>query len=120
VNYHYNYDVKDDYYYVNFGAEENRKGDYTKGYYYVDQPDGRRQKVNYYVDGYSGFVADVTYEGQAKYAENYNKPYGQYNTYKNKESYKGYEPKPYENKGYAGPSYPTYEPKSYSQPKSYL
>ena len=29
-------------------------------------PDGRRQIVNYYVDGYSGYVADVKYEGDYK------------------------------------------------------
>ena len=29
-------------------------------------PDGRRQIVNYYVNGYSGYVADVKYEGDYK------------------------------------------------------
>jgi Insect cuticle protein len=61
--------------YANFGHEENRKGDYTKGSYYVDLPDGRRQRVNYYVDGYSGYVAEVTYEGEIKYYNDYESPY---------------------------------------------
>ena len=29
-------------------------------------PDGRTQTVTYKVDGYSGFVADVKYDGYAK------------------------------------------------------
>lgn len=69
--------MKDDYTYVDFGHNENRNGDNTKGQYYVVLPDGRRQVVNYYVDGYSGYVADVKYEGGYKtydYKPSYYKP----------------------------------------------
>ena len=45
---------------------EARDGDKTTGNYNVVLPDGRRQNVNYYVDGYSGYVADVSYDGYAK------------------------------------------------------
>ncbi|XP_076059560.1 pro-resilin-like [Oratosquilla oratoria] len=49
-----------------FGHQESRDGDYTQGSYYVLLPDGRLQRVNYNVDGDSGFVAEVTYEGEAR------------------------------------------------------
>ena len=45
---------------------EARDGDKTTGSYSVILPDGRKQTVNYYVDGYSGYVADVQYDGYAK------------------------------------------------------
>ncbi|XP_018017630.1 uncharacterized protein LOC108674211, partial [Hyalella azteca] len=45
-----------------FGASEKRDGDFTSGSYFVDLPDGRRQKVAYYVTPESGYVANVTYE----------------------------------------------------------
>ena len=45
---------------------EARDGDNTKGTYSVVLPDGRRQTVDYYVNGYSGYVADVKYDGYAK------------------------------------------------------
>ncbi|XP_042858244.1 pro-resilin-like [Penaeus japonicus] len=51
----------------NFGHQQSDDGYTTKGSYYVDLPDGRRQKVSYYVSGDSGFVAEVTYEGVAHY-----------------------------------------------------
>ncbi|XP_076059550.1 pro-resilin-like [Oratosquilla oratoria] len=47
----------------NFGHQESRDGDHTQGSYYVLLPDGRLQRVNYNVQGNSGFVAEVTYEG---------------------------------------------------------
>ncbi|XP_076059433.1 pro-resilin-like [Oratosquilla oratoria] len=49
-----------------FGHQESRDGDHTQGSYYVLLPDGRLQRVNYNVQGNSGFVAEVTYEGQAR------------------------------------------------------
>ncbi|XP_045106016.1 pro-resilin-like [Portunus trituberculatus] len=64
--YDFSYQVKDDYG-NDFGHRENRDGDYTEGFYYNLLPDGRLQKVKYEVDGYSGFVADVSYEGEAHY-----------------------------------------------------
>ena len=66
AHYSYDYAVKDDYHYVNMGQYESRYGDKTKGNYHVVLPDGRRKTVNYYVDGYSGYVADVQYDGYAK------------------------------------------------------
>merc|ERR1712001_706718 len=67
--YGYEYAVADDYSKANFGANEARDGYKTSGSYRVALPDGRTQVVNYHVDdGYSGYVADVSYEGQAHYA----------------------------------------------------
>ena len=46
-----------------FGHSESRAGDKTTGKYFVQLPDGRLQTVEYYVDGYSGYVAKVSYSG---------------------------------------------------------
>ena len=67
--YTFDYAVKDDYYGANFNAQESRDGYNTQGAYYVALPDGRTQKVTYYVDGDSGYVAEVSYEGEAQYPE---------------------------------------------------
>merc|ERR1711970_1436717 len=58
---------------LHFGHTENKDGYSTKGHYYVDLPDGRRQVVNYHVaDEYSGYVADVKYEtGHGGHAAGY-------------------------------------------------
>ena len=72
--YEYAYAVKDDYASVDFNANEARDGYATNGGYTVALPDGRIQTVTYTVtDGYSGYVADVSYTGEARYDDP--KPY---------------------------------------------
>ncbi|XP_040574201.1 uncharacterized protein [Lepeophtheirus salmonis] len=67
--YQYQYAVSDEYAGLNFGADEARDGYSTQGKYSVALPDGRIQTVSYNVaDAYSGYVADVTYSGEPKYA----------------------------------------------------
>ncbi|XP_050729802.1 pro-resilin-like isoform X2 [Eriocheir sinensis] len=66
AKYDFSYQVKD-YYGNDFGHRESREDEYTQGFYYNHLPDGRLQKVTYYVDGDSGYVADVSYEGEARY-----------------------------------------------------
>ncbi|XP_068238656.1 pro-resilin-like [Palaemon carinicauda] len=67
AKYDFNYAVKDDYSGNDFGHQEARDGYDTQGSYYVLLPDGRLQKVSYNVNGDSGFVAEVTYEGEPQY-----------------------------------------------------
>ncbi|XP_042239745.1 pro-resilin-like [Homarus americanus] len=67
AQYNFNWQVKDDPSGNDFGHEESRDGDNTQGSYYVLLPDGRLQRVTYTVDGNSGYVAEVTYEGEAQF-----------------------------------------------------
>merc|ERR1719402_1335195 len=67
--YTYSYAVADDYSKSNFQASESSDGAGTaEGSYSVALPDGRIQHVNYHTNDYDGYVADVTYDGQAQYA----------------------------------------------------
>ncbi|CAG0880213.1 unnamed protein product [Cyprideis torosa] len=66
-SYSYEYAVKDDYSGNDYSAQETRDGYNTQGSYRVLLPDGRVQTVTYTVNGDSGFVADVKYEGYARY-----------------------------------------------------
>ena len=66
--YTYNYAVADDYSKAVFSAGETSDGaSNVEGSYSVNLPDGRVQHVKYHSNGYDGFVADVTYEGEAHY-----------------------------------------------------
>merc|ERR1712027_117983 len=63
--YTYEYAVNDDYSKSAFDANESREQYLTTGKYSVALPDGRIQTVTYTVDGGAGYVADVTYQGEA-------------------------------------------------------
>lgn len=76
ANYHFKYSVED-YYGNDFGHEEWRDGDKTEGTYHVLMPNEVRQIVKYIVDGYSGYQADVTYEGTPK-SDSYEHDSGSY------------------------------------------
>nr|XP_045624401.1 pro-resilin-like isoform X1 [Procambarus clarkii] len=67
AKYDFNWAVKDDASGNDFGQQETRDGPHTQGSYYVLLPDGRLEKVAYNVNGDSGYVAQVTYEGQVQY-----------------------------------------------------
>lgn len=97
-SYNYQYGVRDAYG-NNFGHGETRDGYNTKGEYFVNLPDGRLQRVSYVVSGDSGYQAQVSYVGEARYP-----------AYTPKSSYA---PKPYyaPKPGY-GPA-PVYNPKPF-------
>ncbi|XP_042882242.1 cuticle protein 19-like [Penaeus japonicus] len=66
----FKWDVNDHYSGNEYSMQEHRDGEKTEGFYTVLLPDTRVQKVTYTINGDSGFVADVTYEGEAKEHEN--------------------------------------------------
>ena len=66
--YNFAWGVKDDASYNNFAHSENSDGNVVTGSYRVALPDGRTQIVNYRADS-NGYVADVKYEGEARYPE---------------------------------------------------
>ncbi|XP_018014438.1 uncharacterized protein LOC108671401 [Hyalella azteca] len=76
ARYDFRYIVKDEYGGNDFGHQESRSGQDTKGAYYVQLPDGRRQTVSYYVNKGSGYVAKVHYEGKAVHPQPKHVPTG--------------------------------------------
>ncbi|EFX72276.1 hypothetical protein DAPPUDRAFT_59192, partial [Daphnia pulex] len=66
--YTFDWAVLDEPSYNDFGHKENSDGKVVDGTYYVVLPDSRKQVVTYKADDY-GYVADVKYEGEAKYDE---------------------------------------------------
>ncbi|CAL4085959.1 unnamed protein product [Meganyctiphanes norvegica] len=71
--YAFAYAVKDDYKGVDFGHDESNDGHVTSGSYRVALPDGRTQIVTFTASDETGYVAEVTYIGEARYPET--KPY---------------------------------------------
>merc|ERR1711936_511437 len=65
----YQYGVKDEYSGANFGASETSDTKVVSGTYTVVLPDGRVQTVKYTADDYAGYVADVSYQGEAVYPD---------------------------------------------------
>ncbi|XP_063591472.1 pro-resilin-like [Penaeus indicus] len=65
AKYDFNYAVNDPPSGNDFGHQEARDGPNTQGSYFVLLPDGRLQRVTYNVNGDSGYLAEVTYEGEA-------------------------------------------------------
>ncbi|XP_063888670.1 cuticle protein 7-like [Scylla paramamosain] len=67
--YNFQWEVRDEYSGNRFDHQEDREYDNTKGSYSVQLPDGRLQHVTYHVEGDSGYIAEVNYEGEAQYPE---------------------------------------------------
>ncbi|KAK4306577.1 hypothetical protein Pmani_021626 [Petrolisthes manimaculis] len=63
ASYEFVYGVEDDPSANNFGHQETRDGDVTRGEYFVKLPDGRIQTVRYTADPVNGFQADISYDG---------------------------------------------------------
>ncbi|CAG0890552.1 unnamed protein product [Cyprideis torosa] len=66
--YSFNWAVRDDSSGIDMGHQEDRNIDSTKGSYQTLLPDGRTQLVTYNVEGDSGYIADVQYQGEARYS----------------------------------------------------
>jgi rRNA maturation protein Nop10 len=64
--YSFRYAVYNPLYHNNFGHEQSSDGRVTTGSYFVALPDGRLQTVNFKDEGY-GFMAQVNYDGEARY-----------------------------------------------------
>nr|XP_023020354.1 pro-resilin-like [Leptinotarsa decemlineata] len=78
-SYEFGYQVKDDYTGTNYNRKESSDGNQVRGEYRVALPDGRTQIVTYWADWQSGFHADVRYEGEAQFPDQYNKDNRGYN-----------------------------------------
>ena len=67
--YSFAYEVIDPLGDANFGHRESSDGVVTEGEYRVALPDGRLQIVTYTASDATGYVADVKYEGTARFPE---------------------------------------------------
>ena len=88
--YDFSWAVKDEPSNNDYAHQEKSDGEVVTGSYRVLLPDGRTQIVTYRVQGDSGFVAEVKYEGEA-----------------NKEYKPAYKPAAYPSPAYPSPAYPS-------------
>merc|ERR1712181_186110 len=66
--YSYTYAVADDYSKATFSQKESNDGTgLVQGSYSVNLPDGRIQTVKYHANDIDGYVAEVSYSGEAVY-----------------------------------------------------
>ena len=63
----FSYVVQDDYSGNDYSHNEKSDGSVTNGQYSVLLPDGRTQVVTFKADHTNGYIAEVTYEGEASY-----------------------------------------------------
>merc|ERR1712038_1831370 len=64
--YSYSWEVNDSQAGLEYGQSESSDGSVVSGEYRVLLPDGRTQVVRYSSDHVAGYVAEVTYEGEAR------------------------------------------------------
>merc|ERR1712186_159358 len=64
--YSYSWEVNDSQAGLEYGQSESSDGSVVSGEYRVLLPDGRTQVVRYHADHTSGYVAEVSYEGEAQ------------------------------------------------------
>ncbi|XP_045603486.2 pro-resilin-like [Procambarus clarkii] len=76
AKYNFQWDVNDQPSGNFYGHGEQRDGDNTQGSYYVQLPDSRQLKVEYFVDQF-GYHPTVTFEGDAQYPSGSQKGYYQ-------------------------------------------
>ncbi|XP_057317921.1 probable WRKY transcription factor protein 1 [Microplitis mediator] len=86
-SYEFGYAVKDSATGNDFGRQETSDGETVRGEYRVQLPDGRIQIVTYTADWRTGFHADVRYEGEATYPDQYNTGYNNNNNNNNNNGY---------------------------------
>ena len=66
----FSYSVYDDHYGTTFQQHESDDGTGVReGEYSVQLPDGRTQHVTYHTNDYDGYVAEVTYQGEAVFPD---------------------------------------------------
>ncbi|XP_042894262.1 cuticle protein 21-like [Penaeus japonicus] len=61
------YAVRDDYSGNDYAHQQTSDGHVTSGSYHVVLPDGRTEVVSFEADHDNGYVANVVYEGEARY-----------------------------------------------------
>ncbi|XP_042894225.1 cuticle protein 21-like [Penaeus japonicus] len=61
------YAVRDDYSGNDYAHQQTSDGHVTSGSYHVVLPDGRTEMVSFEADHDNGYVANVVYEGEARY-----------------------------------------------------